>query len=90
MSLGNSIKIAYRGESLAYIDPTEVKSVEPYITYKPNPHSLLKKWWGGFVSLWRCHKQFQGEKEYWTKIAFKDGTWVKVKIPFWEFEQLYL
>ena len=90
MSLGNSVKISYKGESLAYIDPAEVKSVEPYITFKPNPRNLFMRLCGFFSSLWTGKKQPQGEKECWTKITFRDGTWVKVRIPFWEFEQQYL
>lgn len=92
MALCNSIKIAFRGETLAYIDPAEIKAVEPYHSYKPMSISLPKRvtgwlfrWWKGEASGEKLYESF----ESLTKITFRDGTWMKIRMPFYEFVNAY-
>lgn len=90
MSLANSVRIQYKGQTLIELDPTLVKAVKPStnVTYAP-------------MSLWErikfnLRKFILGEafqriksSEATTKILFKDGTFEKIKMPFLEFMEEY-
>ena len=92
MSLANSVKITYKGETLALIDQTEVKAVEPYVYIKPKPLNLWKRMCCGVIRFFTgAAPSYDGEayRETYTKISFKDGTWAKVRMPFYEFVNAY-
>lgn len=95
MSMANSIQIKYHGETLCCLDQTEVKAVEPYVFCKPPGRNIFQRigdWMYRFVTGKRLQVQI-GEHgascESWTKILFKDGTWMRLKIPFMEFVNGY-
>lgn len=89
--MANSIPIKYHGETLCCFDQTEVKAVEPYPYYKLASRNLFQR-----ISDW-CYSFFTGKKcqdaiesvDICTKILFKDGTWIKIKMPFMEFVDEY-
>ena len=93
--MANSIQIKYHGEVLCCLDQTEVKAVEPYISCKPPIRNVFQRigdWIYRFVTGKRTQVMI-GEHgascEYGTKILFKDGTWMRLKIPFLEFVNEY-
>lgn len=91
MSMANAIRIKFRGETLCCIDPTEVKAVEPYVFRKYPPQNLIKRvygWVGSFCT-GKLPSRGEFECEESTKVLFKDGTWIRVKMPFLEFVNAY-
>lgn len=93
--MANSVQIKYRGEVLCCLDQTEVKAVEPYVTFKPPIRNVFQRiydWSYRFVTGKR-QKVFIGDDgsscELWTKIMFKDGTWMRIKMPFMDFVEGY-
>lgn len=93
--MANSVQIKYHGEVLCCLDQTEVKAVEPYVYFKPPIRNLFQRivdWTYRFVTGKRTKCEIgDGESsiELMTKILFKDGTWIKIKIPFMEFVNAY-
>jgi len=89
--MANSIRIKYHGETLCCLDQTEVKAVEPYVFCKPPPQNLFKRtydWLYRFVT----GKKLQNDNsvvDVGTKVLFKDGTWLRVRMPFMEFIDAY-
>ena len=95
MSMANSIQLKYHGETLCCLDQTEVKAVEPYVFCKPPIRNVLQRigdWMYRFFT-GRRTQAIIGENgasfESGTKILFKDGTWMRLKIPFMEFVNGY-
>lgn len=91
MSMANSFPVKYKGEVLCYLDQTEVKAVEPFLYKKSPPQNI-------FCRGWYCLKTFLTGKpfvhpklecETQTKVLFKDGTWIRIKMPFLEFVNAY-
>lgn len=73
--MSNAIPILFKGETLALVDPTQVKAVVPRIIEPPRP------------ALWERIKIRLGRKAITqptnaTEILFRDGTSIVVKIPF--------
>lgn len=92
MSLANSVRITYNKEVLALIDQTEIKAVEPYIYVKPKPLNLWKRMCGGIARFFLgtpIPSDAEATKEIYTKLSFKDGTWTKVRMPFYDFINAY-
>lgn len=89
MGLGNAIPIRYHGEVLAVVDPAEIHSVEPYSYTRTMPTLLHRRVWEWMQKVWLGRSTGEVKREQWTKIAFKDGTWVKVRMPFIEFVSAY-
>lgn len=92
MSLANSVRVTYHGEVLALIDQAEVKAVEPYIYVKPKPLNLFKRVCGWFARFLTGDSQVhhsEDQRETFTKVSFKDGTWARVRMPFHEFVATY-
>lgn len=93
--MANSIQIKYHGEILCCLDQTEVKAVEPYVFCKPPIRNVLQRmgdWMYRFVTGKRAKALIGGNGasfESGTKILFKDGTWMRLKIPFMEFVNGY-
>lgn len=84
MSLANATRIKYQGEILCCLDQTEVKAVEPYVCRK-FPHSnIIKRLWDWIVTI-VIRKTRQVQQVDATRVWFKDGTSIILKIPFWEF-----
>ena len=91
MSMANAIQIKYRGEVLCCLDQTEVKAVEPYVYRKYPPQNILKRvycWTRAFV-IGKQPERRECEYEECTKVSFKDGTWIRLKMPFMEFVNAY-
>ena len=95
MSMANSVQIKWHGEVLCCLDQTEVKAVEPYVICKPPTRNLLQRiydWTYRFMTGKRT-KVTVGDNgsscETDTKIMFKDGTWMRIKMPFMEFVDGY-
>ena len=89
--MANSIQIKWHGEVLCCLDQTEVKAVEPLTYWKGPPQNLFKRVCGYITSFftgkpYRCK---DSDKEIQTKILFKDGTFLKLKMPFVEFVDGY-
>lgn len=87
MSMANSVRIKYRGEVLCCLDQSEVKAVEPYAFRKYPPQNLLKRvcgWLRTFFTGKSADKSECGYEES-TKVSFKDGTCIRLKMPFSEF-----
>ena len=89
--MANSVRIKYNGEVLCCFDQTEVKAVEPYAHRRIKPRHLAKRclgWIRSFLSGKPCDF---GDVTYedWTKVSFKDGTWIRLKMPFMEFVNGY-
>ena len=89
--MANAIQIRYKGETLCCLDQTEVKAVEPFVYWKPPPQNLFVRICGRVSSLfsgnpYRCK---DSDKEEMTKVLFKDGTNMKIRMPFWEFVNAY-
>ena len=91
MSMANSVRIKYRGETLCCLDQTEVKAVEPYLFRKSPPQNILKRImnWGKAFFAGVSPDKGNTDCEEWTKVSFKDGTWLKIKMPFLEFISAY-
>ena len=93
--MANSVQIKYHGEVLCCLDQTEVKAVEPYVYCKPPVRNMFQRigdWTYRFVTGKRTKcivGDGESEIESMTKILFKDGTWMKIKIPFIEFVNGY-
>lgn len=89
--MANSVQIKYNGEVLCCLDQTEVKAVEPYLSYKPKPQNLIKRMRGWAIRFLSGKSPSRDGSDYeeWTKISFKDGTWIRIKMPFWEFANAY-
>ena len=88
--MGNNVRITYRGEVLATIDPTQVKSVEPYVYCIYKPQNLkqrivagLRKFFTGRIT------DFEGDRFTYTKVSFRDGTFIKIRMPFYDFINEY-
>ena len=91
MSMANAVRIKYHGEVLCCLDQAEVKVVEPYVFKKPRPQNLIKRiavWTRTFLTGRQCEKS-DADYEEWTKVTFKDGTWIRLKMPFLEFVDGY-
>ena len=90
MSMANSVQIRYRGEVLCCLDQTEVKAVEPFV-FKKYPSQNLFKRTCGWVKTFLTGKppRLDIESEDCTKVLFKDGTWLRIKMPFLEFVNAY-
>lgn len=96
MSMANSTPIKYHGEVLCCLDQTEVKAVEPYVSFKPPIRNVFQRiydWTYRFIT-GRRTGVFVGEGmsscDSGTKVLFKDGTWMKIRMPFMEFVDAYL
>ena len=91
MSMANAIRIKYHGETLCCLDQTEVKAVEPYVFRKYPPQNLFKRIVGGIQSFFTGKLPDRGEFECeeYTKVSFKDGNWILLKMPFLEFINAY-
>ena len=93
--MANAVQIKYHGEVLCCLDQTEVKAVEPYVYCKPPVRNLFQRigdWTYRFVTGEKTKCMVgdgESEIEPMTKILFKDGTWMKIKIPFMEFVNGY-
>ena len=90
--MANSVRIQYRGEVLCCLDQCEVKAIEPYVFCKPpirNVFQRIADWWYRFVTGKKCPVDACGHTEQGTKILFKDGTWIKIRMPFLEFVHGY-
>lgn len=85
--MANSARITYRGEVLCCLDQTEVKAVEPYLFRKPLPRKVYKRIWDGLVAFFTGSQPplAMSESEEQTRILFKDGSSLIIKIPFYEF-----
>lgn len=89
--MANSVRIKYHGEVLCCLDQTEVKAVEPYVYWKAPRQNLLTRVFRKactYLSGRPC-KNCSSTKEEQTKIYFKDGTWIRIRIPFIEFVDAY-
>lgn len=87
MSMANSVRIKYHGEVLCCLDQTEVKAVEPYVLKKARPQNIIRRiaaWTRTFITGRQVDKS-DADYEEWTKVLFKDGTWIRLKMPFLEF-----
>ena len=89
--MANSIQIKYRGEVLCCLDQTEVKAVEPYSYFKWPPRNLFRRIGDWVFSFFTGRKvQMSAESvEAGTRLLFKDGTCMKLKMPFLEFVNEY-
>lgn len=89
--MANSIQIKWHGEVLCCLDQTEVKAVEPLAYWKVPPQNLFKRVCGRISSFFtgKAYRCADSEKEIQTKILFKDGTFLKLKMPFVEFVDGY-
>ena len=85
--MANSVQIRYRGEVLCCLDQTEVKTVEPYRYRKEPPQNLLNRICGMTYQFFTGKRKENPDSDFedWTKISFKDGSWIRLKIPFLEF-----
>ena len=91
MSMANSIKIKYHGEVLCCFDQTEVKAVEPYSYFKWPPKNIFRRirdWMYVFLTGKRVQSPAESV-EVFTKVMFKDGTYLKIRMPFLEFVNDY-
>ena len=94
--MANSIRVKYHEEVLCCLDQTEVKAVEPYVFCKPPVRNIFQR-----ISDW-AYRFITGKRtsvivgsggsscESGTKILFKDGTWMKIRMPFTEFIDAYI
>lgn len=91
MSMANSIRIKYHGETLCCLDQAEVKAVEPYVFKKTRPQNICKRLYGWIRTFLTGKQNDKGDAGYeeWTKVLFKDGTWIRLKMPFVEFVDGY-
>lgn len=91
--MANLIPIVYKSETLACLDPTQVKAVEPFVIFKSRPSNSRLKNLMTFVRRIFDRKFIPTElsiREDWTKISFKDGTFIRIKMPFIEFLAAYM
>lgn len=92
MSLANSVRITHNKEVLCCLDQTEVKAVEPFFEYSEMPVNIWKRGWSGMYSFLTGKKSLSqpmlhcSEK---TRIRFKDGTEMILRMPFLEFVNAY-
>ena len=91
MSLANSARITYRGEVLCCLDQSEVKTVEPFLYRKYQTQNLWDRICGSIYSFitGKQKESRSDDVEVQTKISFKDGTWIRIKMPFMEFVNGY-
>lgn len=82
--MGNTIPIKYHGETLACIDPSQVEAVVPWVFYKERRFGIFDRI-ANFIK--RVH--LQDERIQATKVMFKDGSSIKISIPFFDFINLY-
>lgn len=83
--IGNTIPIKRDGETLACIDPLRVEAVIPDVAEKPSRNeSLMEK----MSSFFRGDKVGGGAVKA-TRIIFKDGTSVRLEMPFSDFVNAY-
>lgn len=90
--MANSIRITYHGEVLCCLDPTEVKATEPYLFVKPQAMNVFKRLWRWlyqFLTGKRPKTEDSVRGDSGTKVLFKDGTWMRLRIPFMEFVDGY-
>lgn len=90
--MANAARIIYNGEILCCLDQTEVKAIEPYCSVKTLPQSLPKRiynWMYTFFTGKKRQMPVAPMYEAWTKVLFKDGTWIRIRIPFVEFVNSY-
>ena len=87
--MGNATPIKYKGEVLALVDPTAVKAVEPYFQVKKKPRNLWQRLRGWALQVLFGTNPFEAEMESYTKLCFKDGTWLKLRMPFYEYINEY-
>lgn len=89
--MANSIQIRYHGEVLCCLDQTEVKAVEPYSYFKWPPRNLFHRIRDFLFTFFTGKKvQYPAESvEVFTKVMFKDGTFMKIRMPFLEFVSDY-
>jgi len=87
--MGNTTPIKYKGEVLALVDPTTVKAVEPFIQVRTRPCNLWRRLRGLAHQFLYGTSDMDTTTDIYTKLCFKDGTWLKVKIPFYEFINEY-
>lgn len=85
MSLGNSIRIKYKGEVLCCLDPSEVKAVEPFIISPIEERGWLER----VRNFIRGKNIKREEVSKITKVCYKDGTNTIIKMPFLEFIEDY-
>lgn len=91
MSMANAIRIKYKGEVLCCLDPTEVRAVDHYLYFKNPPQNVFRRICG-WISLFIMGKMKdgqRGEREDYTKVLFKDGSSLLVRMPFLEFINAY-
>lgn len=91
MSLANAVKIRYQGAVLCCLDQTEVKAVEPYLYIKQPQMNIIKRVYH-YMNRVITGRRVQlplPECEPDTKVMFKDGTWIRIKMPFMEFINEY-
>ena len=89
--MANSVRIKYHGETLCCLDQTDVKAVEPYVLEKFKPQNVFRRvavWIRTFI-IGKSSDKCVTDCEEWTKVLFKDGTWILVKMPFLEFVNGY-
>ena len=89
--MANSVRITYRGELLCCLDQTEVEAVEPFREPKAKPQNLWKRICGFAVRFYTGKRTNQDTSDFEerTRILFKDGTSIVVKMPFMEFVNGY-
>ncbi|MBO6031813.1 MAG: hypothetical protein J6Q22_10195 [Prevotella sp.] len=93
--MANAIQIKYHGETLCCLDQTEVKAVEPYVFCKPPVRNVFQRIAdiAYRFATGKKRKIIVGDSEssceLGTKILFKDGTWMRIKIPFMDFVDAY-
>ena len=87
--MGNATPIKYRGEVLALVDPTAVKAVEPYVQVRTRPRNLWQRLRGYALKFVFGTCPVDAETENYTKLCFKDGTWLKLRMPFYEYINEY-
>lgn len=89
--MANSVRIKYHGEVLCCLDQTEVKAVEPYVFRIYPQQNLIKRLYFGLRTFLTGKSPDIGKSECedYTKVLFKDGTWIRLKMPFLEFVNAY-
>lgn len=91
--MANLIPIVYKGETLACLDPTQVKAVEPFVMFKSRPSDSRLKNFMTFVRRIFNRRFIPTElsiREDWTKISFKDGTFIRIRMPFFDYLAAYM
>ncbi len=90
--MANATRIKYHGQVLCCLDQTEVKAVEPcQAIHRPKPRNILVRasdWLKAFILGEPLNLKEDSDEKY-TKIQFKDGTWIQIDMPFVEFVNEY-